>query len=96
MTTAYDIIIKPVITETSMDETSNKKYTFKVAKKANKTQIKNAIEEIFGVTVEKVNVMNLQGKVKRMGRNVGRTPDTKKAIITLTPDSKEIEYFEGM
>lgn len=96
MTTVYDIIIKPVITETSMDDTANKKYTFKVAKKANKTQIKHAVEEIFGVKVEKVNVMNLQGKIKRMGKNVGRTPDTKKAIITLTPESKEIEFFEGM
>ncbi len=96
MTTAYDIIIRPIITETSMDETTNKKYTFKVAKKANKTQIKIAVEEIFGVKVEKVNVMNLQGKLKRMGRNVGRTAASKKAIITLTPDSKEIEFFEGM
>lgn len=94
--TAYDIIIKPVITETSMDETANKKYTFKVAKSANKTQVKHAVEEIFGVTVEKVNIMNVQGKMKRMGRNVGKTADTKKAIITLTPESKEIEFFEGM
>ena len=96
MTTAYDIIYKPVITETSMDEIANKKYTFKVAKKANKTQIKHAIEEIFWVKVEKVNVVNLQGKIKRMGKNVGRTTDTKKAIITLTSDSKGIEFFEGM
>jgi len=96
MTTAYDVIIRPIITETSMDDTANKKYTFKVQKKANKTQIKLAIEEIFGVKVEKVNVMNLQGKMKRMGRNVGRTADSKKAIVTLTPDSKEIEFFEGM
>ncbi len=96
MTIAYDIIIRPIITETSMDDTTNKKYTFKVAKKANKTQIKAAVEEIFGVEVEKVNIMNIRGKMKRMGRNVGRTADSKKAIITLTPDSKEIEFFEGM
>ncbi len=96
MSTAYDIIIRPIITERSMDDTTNKKYTFKVAKKANKTQIKAAVEEIFGVEVEKVNVMNIRGKLKRMGRNVGRTADSKKAIITLTPESKEIEFFEGM
>lgn len=96
MKTAYDIVIKPIITETSMDEVENRKYTFQVDKKANKTQIKHAVEEIFDVQVEKVNVMNLQGKLKRMGRNIGRRPDVKKAIITLTPDSKEIEFFEGM
>lgn len=96
MKTAYDIVVKPIITETSMDEVENRKYTFQVDKKANKTQIKHAIEEIFDVQVEKVNIMNLQGKLKRMGRNLGRRPDVKKAIVTLTPDSKEIEFFEGM
>lgn len=94
--TAYDIIIKPVITETSMDDIAGRKYTFKVLKTANKTQVRNAIEEIFGVTVEKVNIMNIRGKMKRMGRNVGKRADEKKAIVTLTPDSKEIEFFEGM
>lgn len=96
MTTAYDIIIKPVISERSMDDAANKKYTFKVATSANKTQVKHALEEIFGVEVEKVNIMNVQGKVKRMGRNVGRRPASKKAIVTLTAKSKEIEFFQGL
>jgi large subunit ribosomal protein L23 len=94
--TAYDIIIKPVITENSMDATQSKKYTFKVHVDANKTQIKNAVEEAFGVEVKKVNVMNVSGKLKRMGRNVGRTPAYKKAIVTLTDDSKEIEFFSSL
>jgi len=94
--TAYDIIIKPVITENSMDATQNKKYTFKVHVDANKTQIKNAVEEAFGVEVKKVNVMNVSGKLKRMGRNVGRTAAYKKAIVTLTDDSKEIEFFSSL
>ncbi|MFA5527920.1 MAG: 50S ribosomal protein L23 [Peptostreptococcales bacterium] len=94
--TAYDIIIKPIITETSMDGIADKKYTFKVHKDANKTQVKIAVEEIFGVKVEKVNIMNVQGKIKRMGRFVGKRPDTKKAIVKLTADSKEIEFFAGM
>lgn len=96
MTTPYDIIIKPVITERSMDDTAHKKYTFKVATDANKTQIKQALEEIFGVEVKKVNVMNMQGKVKKMGKNVGRRPASKKAIVTLTEKSKEIEFFQGL
>ena len=94
--TAYDIIIKPVITENSMDATKGKKYTFKVHVDANKTQIKNAVEEVFGVEVKKVNVMNVSGKLKRMGRNVGRTAAYKKAIVTLTDDSKEIEFFSSL
>lgn len=96
MTTPYDIILKPVISERSMDDAANKKYTFKVAVNANKTQVKQALEEIFGVEVEKVNIMNVQGKVKRMGRNVGRTAASKKAIVTLTAKSKEIEFFQGL
>lgn len=96
MKTPYDVIIKPVITETSMDNAQNKKYTFKVATDANKTQVKLAVEEIFGVEVEKVNIMNVDGKVKRMGRNVGRTPASKKAIVTLTEKSKEIEFFSSL
>ena len=96
MRTAYDVIIKPVISETSMDNAQEKKYTFKVARDANKTEVKLAVEEIFGVEVEKVNVMNVQGKVKRMGRNVGRTAASKKAIVTLTDGSKEIEFFQGL
>ena len=93
---AYDIIIKPVITEGSMDATQEKKYTFKVAVGANKTQIKNAVEEIFGVDVKKVNVMNVNGKLKRMGRTQGRTAAYKKAIVTLTENSKEIEFFSSL
>ena len=93
---AYDIIIKPVITEGSMDATQEKKYTFKVAVDANKTQIKNAVEEIFGVDVKKVNVMNVNGKLKRMGRTQGRTASYKKAIVTLTEGSKEIEFFSNL
>jgi large subunit ribosomal protein L23 len=96
MTTPYDIILKPVISERSMDDAQNKKYTFKVATSANKTQVKHALEEIFGVDIEKVNIMNVQGKVKKMGKNVGRRPATKKAIVTLTAKSKEIEFFQGL
>ena len=96
MRTAYDVIIKPVVTENSMDDAQNKKYTFKVAVDANKTEIKNAVEEIFDVEVKKVNVMNVKGKVKRLGRNEGKTSASKKAIVTLTEDSKEIEFFQGL
>ncbi|MDD2216886.1 MAG: 50S ribosomal protein L23 [Eubacteriales bacterium] len=96
MKTPYDVILKPVISEMSMDNAQVKKYTFKVATDANKTQVKLAIEEIFGVNVEKVNIMNVQGKIKRMGRNVGRTPAYKKAIVTLNEKSKEIEFFQGL
>lgn len=96
MRTPYDVIIKPVISETSMDNAQIKKYTFKVATDANKTEVKKAVEEIFGVQVEKVNIMNVQGKVKRMGKYVGRTAATKKAIVTLTEKSKEIEFFQGL
>ena len=96
MKTAYDIILEPVISEQSMDVAQNKKNTFKVATDANKTQVKLAIEEIFGVEVARVNIMNYDGKVKRMGRNVGRTSAYKKAIITLTEKSKEIEFFQGL
>lgn len=96
MKTPYDVILKPVISETSMDNAANKKYTFKVAPEANKTQVKLAIEEIFGVTVDKVNIMNVNGKIKRMGRTQGRRPAVKKAIVTLTADSKEIEFFTGL
>ena len=95
--TAYDIILKPVITERSMAGTADKKYTFEVAIGANKTEIKGAIEAIFdGVKVESVNTMRTQGKIKRQGRTQGRTPEVKKAIVTLKKDSKGIEFFEGM
>ena len=96
MKSAYDVIITPVITEQSMDVAVDKKYTFKVAPTANKTQVKLAIEEIFVVEVAKVNIMNYNGKLKRMGRFAGYTPSYKKAIVTLTPDSKEIEFFQGL
>jgi len=96
MKTPYDIIKKPVITERSMDDAAKKRYTFKVAVDANKTQVKHAVEEIFGVDVERVNIMNVKGKVKRMGRNVGTTAASKKAIVILTDKSKEIEFFQGL
>ena len=96
-TTAYDIIKRPIITEQSMGETENKKYTFEVAKDANKIQIAKAGEEIFGVKVAKVNTLNMYGKEKRTGRYpAGRRASWKKAMVTLTADSKSIEFFEGM
>ncbi|MBN2287558.1 MAG: 50S ribosomal protein L23 [Tissierellales bacterium] len=96
MRSPHDIIIKPIITEASTEALADKKYTFKVDKRANKTEIKNAIEQIFEVKVAKVNTMNMLGKMKRMGANIGRRPSWKKAIVTLTEDSKTIEFFEGM
>ena len=94
---AYDIIRKPIITEQSMDGVADKKYVFKVAVDANKTEIKAAIEEIFGVKVLKVNTLRQQGKVKRTGRfPAGPRAEYKKAVVTLTADSKTIEFFEGM
>ena len=97
MKTAYDIIKRPIITEQSMAETGNKKYTFEVARDANKIEIAKACEEIFGVKVAKVNTLNMQGKVKRTGRYPeGRRPAWKKAMVSLTEDSKTIEFFEGM
>ena len=97
ITKAYDIIKKPVLTEKSYAAMAQKKYTFEVAVNANKTEIKAAIEEIFeGVKVESVNTMRTQGKMKRQGRTQGRTPEVKKAIVTLKKDSKGIPFFEGM
>ena len=96
MKTAQDIILKPVITEKSIDDLQTGKYTFKVAKDANKSEIKKAVEELFDVKVAKVNTMNCNGRAKRVGRFYGKTPDWKKAIITLTECSKAIEFFEGM
>lgn len=94
--TAYDIIIKPVVTERSMENMESKRYTFKVDTKANKSEIKKAVETIFGVKVKQVNTMNITGNKKRMGANVGKRSDWKKAIVTLTEDSKEIEFFESI
>jgi large subunit ribosomal protein L23 len=96
MKSPYDIIIKPIITEKSMTGMEESKYTFKVLKDANKTEIKLAIEEAFDVKVAKINTLNVKGKVKRQGRFVGKRADWKKAIVTLTADSKPIELFEGM
>ncbi len=96
MKTAYDVIIRPIITETSMEGMSEGKYTFEVLKTANKIEIKNAIEKIFDVDVESVNTMNVKGKKKRLGRNEGYRRSWKKAIVKLKPESKDIEFFEGM
>ena len=94
---AYDVILRPVITEQSMESVADKKYVFQVAIDADKTQIKAAVEEIFGVKVAKVNTVRMQGKAKRTGAYpIGRRAAYKKAIVTLTADSKTIEFFEGM
>ncbi len=95
MRTAQDIILKPVITEDSMDRLQANRYTFKVAKNANKIEIAKAVEELFNVKVAKVNTISVKGKQKRMGRSVGYRPDWKKAIVTLEGD-KTIEFFEGL
>lgn len=95
--TVHDIIIRPIITEASVDALADRKYTFEVAKDANKIEIKKAVEQLFkDVKVAKVNTMNVRGKKKRMGRNEGYTSAWKKAIVTVTPDSKTIEIFDGM
>jgi len=94
---AYDIIRRPVITEQSMESVADKKYVFVVDVNATKPQIKEAVEKAFGVKVAKVNTLRTQGKVKRTGAYpAGARPETKKAMITLTADSKTIEFFEGM
>ena len=93
---SYEIIKRPIITENSMDQMADKKYTFEVAKDANKIEIKKAVEEIFGVKVEKVTTMVVLGKVKRMGANSGKRPDWKKAIVKLAEGSKTIEFFDGL
>ena len=93
----YDIIRRPVITEQSMEAVADKKYVFEVAIDSNKTEIKAAVEEIFGVKVAKVNTVRMMGKMKRTGAYpAGRRAAYKKAIVTLTADSKTIEFFEGM
>ena len=96
MKTAQDIIIAPVITEASMAAIAQKKYTFRVMKKANKQEIAAAVEELFGVKVAKVNTINVRGRSKRMGLHSGKTADWKKAIVTLKADSKGIEFFESL
>jgi len=96
MRTSYDIIVRPIVTENSMLQTSDRKYTFEVLKDANKTQIRKAVEDVFGVKVEHVNTMHVKGKLKRQGKTEGYTRSWKKAIVKLTADSKTIEFFEGM
>ena len=97
MKNVYDIIRRPVITEQSMENIGDKKYVFEVDINSNKTEIKAAVEAVFGVKVAKVNTVRMQGKVKRTGAYpAGRRPAYKKAIVTLTADSKTIELFEGM
>jgi len=93
----YDVLLKPVITEKSMNVMTEKKYTFLVNPEATKVQIKQAVEKMFnGTKVSRVNTMNQLGKEKRRGRTVGKTSKTKKAIVTLTADSKDIDFFDGM
>lgn len=94
--TAQDVIMKPVITEASMAALQMKKYTFKVAKEANKIEIAQAVQTLFGVKVKAVNTLSVKGRAKRMGIHKGYKPDWKKAIVTLTEDSKGIEFFESM
>ena len=94
MKTAYDIVIRPIITEQSMEDLDIKKYAFEVAKDANKVEIKKAIEEIFGVTVIKVTTLNVRGKEKRVGRYTGKIARRRKAIVALTEDSNDIKIFK--
>ncbi len=96
MKIAHDIILAPVITENSMMGIAAKKYTFKVATDANKVEIAKAVEQLFGVKVEKVNTINVRGRYRRQGLHGGYTAATKKAVVTLKADSKGIEFFESM
>ena len=96
MKAPQDIILKPMITEQSVDNMQQSKYTFKVAKDANKIEIAKAVEELFGVKVQKVNTLNVRGKFRRQGRYEGYTRAWKKAVVTLTEGSKSIEFFESM
>ena len=96
MKMVQDIIIKPIITEASMDKLAEKKYTFKVASDATKPEIAKAVEELFGVKVACVNTISMKKKPKRLGVHFGYTSEWKKAIVTLTSDSKTIEFFDGL
>jgi len=96
MKTPYDVLLRPVVTERSMDDTAEKKYTFIVDRRANKTEIKAAVEEAFGVQVVSVNTANFTGKLKRQGMFSGYTAAYKKAIVKLSESSKTIEFFEGL
>lgn len=93
---AHDIIVRPILTERSLDGVHNNKYTFEVAKNATKIDIARAVEELFKVKVVKVNTMSVRGRLRRRGRDVGYTSSWKKAIVTLAPGSKTIEFFEGL
>ncbi len=93
---AHDIIIRPIVTEKTMTGMPSKKYTFEVAKNANKIEIAKAVEEVFKVKVAKVSTLHVRGRFRRQGRFSGYTPSWKKAYVTLTPESKAIEFFEGM
>lgn len=93
---AHDVIIRPVLSEKTYADIPSKKYVFEVAKNANKTQIKQAVEEIFGVKVASVNTTNVYGKIKRQGKNEGLTGNYKKAYVTLTSDSKSIAFFDSL
>ncbi len=93
---AHDIIIRPIISEKSLSGVATKKYTFEVAKEANKTQVKQAVENIFNVKVLSVNIVNVYGKIKRQGKYQGLTGNYKKAIVQLTADSKSIEFFDSL
>ncbi len=92
----FDVIIKPLLSEKSYADIANKKYTFIVRPDANKTEIKKAVEKVFGVKVQNVNTANVNGKLKRQGKTQGYTSDYKKAFVTLTKDSKAIEFFESL
>lgn len=93
---AEDVILKPVLTEKGYDGIADKRYTFYVKNTANKIEIRNAVEKLFGVKVAKVNTINCKGKLKRMGRNEGYTPNRKKAVVILKEDSKPIEFFNSL
>jgi len=96
MMTAHDIILRPIITENSMDGVNFKRYTFEVSKNANKIQIAQSVEELFNVKVDKVHTINMKGKPRKQGYTSGYTSSWKKAIVKLTQDSKPIEFFEGL
>ena len=96
MKNPHDIIIRPVLSEKSYDGIADKAYTFIVAIDANRLEVKQAVESVFGVKVARVNILRQEGKVKRMGLHSGRRPETKKAFVRLTADSKPIGFFEGM
>lgn len=96
MKTVYDVLVRPIVTEASMSEIADKKYSFEVLPEATKPEIAAAVESVFGVKVAKVNVINVKKKPKRLGVHSGYTKAWKKAVVTLKPDSKTIEFFDGI